>query len=249
MNKIWRVSVIVIVIILSSTTQTQACSMCVWAAADKVIPPVRIWCLISMAWFLLNSLIFSLYRVRVSIVPNILIAIVLVFAAILLGGAFLGPLPLLLLGIIPAIVFLRSFPQTNDGKWTKNLYYTVQIIGVIATIVMLGTSYKTYQIYKTRTPAQYIIQWRGTGPSLGTFEQLKRNEPASLTDYRYILEHGDGYILRDVAERVAIIGDLENDSKLIKKAIERIRNTPDSFSVIESLEKSLQDLESRSNKK
>ena len=146
------------------------------------------------------------------------------------------------------MAFFGSFAKTNKGNWTNNPYYSVQIVGFAMMVAITVTSYQTYQIYQTRTLGQYIVKWSSSGFAQSMHERLKEQEPTSLADYRYILEHGRGSILIFVGERIAIIGDPESDTKRLEQAIKRIRNTSESFSIVESLEKSLQDLQLRAKK-
>lgn len=240
--------IIAFILIIFSVVEVQACSVCVTAFMDRVLPPIQIWCLISLSWFLLTSLISSVFKIKIFGVPKIIMALVLVFGCMVIGAGFLGPFIILPLAITPAIAFIRSFPQTNKGKWSQSAWYSVQIVGFIATIGILLTAYQTGKIYRTRTLGQYIVKWSLTGPSLSACEQLVRQEPASLTDYRYILENGKDHVLVFAGERIAAIGDPEEDSKRLTQTIERVRNITNTYSIVQSLEKSLQDLQSRTKK-
>jgi len=235
--------------IVLNARKVEACSICVIAAMDKVLPPIYVWCLIAISWFLLNSLISTIYKVKISYTPSIAGALVLFILCILFGGAFLGPIPILALAIAPTITFLGSFAKTNKGNWRNNPYYSIQFIGFAAAVAITVTSYQTYQIYQNRTLAQYIVQWPSSGYSLSLFNQLKEKEPTSLADYRYILEQGRGFILVSVAERIAIIGDPDSDSKRLEQTIKRINTTSDASSITQSLEKSLLDLRLQAKQK
>lgn len=234
--------------IILNVKEVKACSLCVIAAMDKLLPPIYVWCLISIFWFLLSSLISSIYKVKMFYIPKFIGAIGVIIVCMLLTFAFLGPLTILPLAITPAMAFFSSFAKTNKGNWKNNPYYSIQILGFAATIAITLTSYQTYQIYRNRTVAQYVVQWTGTGISSGMLEQLKEKEPTSLDDYRYILEHGRGYQLIFVAERIAIIGDPENDSKILEKTIERLDKTSDA-DITPKIKKSLQDLQLRHKQK
>ena len=240
--------VVILIIITFSATEVEGCTACVTAMMDKILPPIFTWCLIAISWFLLSSLISSIYKVKIFYVPKFIGAIGVIIVCMVLAGAFPGPLTILPLAITPAMAFFSSFAKTNKGNWKNNPYYSIQILGFAATIAITLTSYQTYQIYQNRTVAQYIVQWPGTGISSGMLKQLKEKEPATLADYRYILEHGRGYQLIFVAERIAIIGDLENDSKILEKTIERLEKTSDA-DLTPQIKKSLQDLQLRDKQK
>jgi hypothetical protein len=238
-----------LMVIILNAKEVKACSVCIVAAMDKVLPPIYVWCLIAISWFLLNSLVSALYRTKISFTPDLIEALIVFVICVILGGAFLGPLPILALAITPTITFLVSFTKTNKGNWKNNPYYGIQFVGFAAAIAITITSYHTYQILQNRTLVHYIVQWPGAGISSVTLlEQLKEKEPASLDDYRYILEHGKGFILIRAAERVAIIGDPENDSKILEKTIERLNKTSDA-DITPQIKKSLQDLRLRYKQK
>jgi len=233
--------------IIFNAKEVKACSVCIVAAMDKLLPPIYVWCLIAISWFLLNSLVSVLYRTKISFTPNLIEALIVFVICVILGGGFVGPIPILALAITPTITFLVSFTKINKGNWKNNPYYGIQFVGFAAAIVITITSYHTYQILQNRTLGQYIVRWPGY--SFALREQLKEKEPFSLADYRYILENSNDYILIPVAERIAIIGDPDSDSKRIEQAIKRIKNISPSSFIIEGLEKSLLDLRSRSKQK
>ncbi|MFY9226653.1 MAG: hypothetical protein WAQ98_28515 [Blastocatellia bacterium] len=246
MRYIIKITVILLAVILNAK-EVAACSVCLVATMDKVLPPIQIWCLLAMIWFLLNSLISALYRAKIAYTPKIIEALVILVACLMFAGAFLGPVLILALAITPTIAFLVSFTKINKGNWKNNPYYGIQFVGFAAAIAITITSYHTYQILQNRTLAQYIVQWPGY--SIVLLGKLKEKEPSSLADYRYILENSNDYILIPVAERIAIIGDPDSDSKRIEQAIKRIKNISPSSFIIEGLEKSLLDLRFRSKQK
>ena len=80
----------------------EGCSVCVTALADYFVPPIAVWSLFCVIWFLTTASIASGTTRTLRFVPSIGRALLATLVAVLLGAALLGPIPLILLGVPPA---------------------------------------------------------------------------------------------------------------------------------------------------
>jgi hypothetical protein len=121
------------------------------------------------------------------------------------------------------------------------VHLAVRSLGVLVSLVILGSVAYGIHARNTRTPADFICRWKETGPTHGEFLKLVRKEPASLADYREILRRGSSaYIDAEVAKRVALIGDPEIDLPLLKEARGRLETkNGSSSSYVETIDEAI----------
>lgn len=192
------------VLLASATARAEACPACFMASADRILPPIYVWCLLSFVWFLSASIIAERRDAKFSGVPRISVAIIVVIFAGLFGLGAIGPFPLLLLMTAPITAFIRSVALRNHaGRSAAHTDMTV--VGSILMGATLGLAgWSVYQ-RQTRTEAQFIVQWPGTTPALAALRHLQEKEPASLSEYRYIVQHGRGNAAKVASERIRIL--------------------------------------------
>ncbi|MBU1105740.1 MAG: hypothetical protein KKB51_03645 [Candidatus Riflebacteria bacterium] len=219
--------------------EVSACGKCVFAIADRLFPPVYFWSLIILVAFFSASILASTSKVKLTGIPGILKALVLIAFCSIMGIAFFGPFLILPLAIPTTLAFFRSFLSSGVEAYGKKVCLKLRILGLVTILAMISAVYQGFRIYENRTDAQYIVQWQGTGTAMAMLKQLQQLEPASLADYRYILKHAKGIVLRNAAERVSIIGDPKIDIRNLEEAIDRTRRLSSDQFVVQGLEESL----------
>jgi hypothetical protein len=198
-----------------------ACGKCVLAIFDRLLPPIHFWMVLGLAWFILNGLIAALFNQHLPAQPRLLITLALAIGGYISGWAVFGPWAAFILAGIAINSFLRSILPLGY-KWPSlALRRAIAITGVvILCFVAYGTT-QLVHILRTRTVAQFIVQWGGTTSTPLEFDKLRKREPSSLSDYRYIVTHGSNYVASRAARRIGAISNDWADTLLLKEAAKR----------------------------
>lgn len=184
--------------------RADACPACFMAASDRILPPIYAWCLLSFVWFLAAAIVAERRNKQFAVVPRVSVAILILLLAAFLGMAMIGPFPLLLLMLGPIAAFAKGVALRNHPE-RPPVYADMAAVGSVlmaATLALLGWS---LYVRQTRTEAQFIVQWPGGAPAMSALRRLEDREPASLPEYRYIVQHGRGAAARVAAERIAVL--------------------------------------------
>jgi hypothetical protein len=220
-RKLFITLILPLILITLDSTQVYACVQCVASLSDAILPPIFIWCLIAIVWFLGTAFIRSIYKVQISGVPGIIKAIGLFVLLFVVGASMLGPIVILPLIIAPAVNYGRSFVVESVQLWGPRANMAIKLFGHIMATATVVTLIMSIYIHATRTPGQFIVQWGGS--SLYSFDELKRSEPQSLQDYRYIVENGNEISVMQAAKRIAEIGEPSVDIPKLEAALARLR--------------------------
>jgi hypothetical protein len=191
-------------ILAGSTSEVLACGICATAMADSVLPPIGLWVLLAMTWFIAGGAIRTFTRVRLPWQPPLLGSVLLALGLWVLGAAVFGlfiVLPLFappLRGFVTSL-FLSPSPETGRGVHAARIVGWLHMCGVLcATILMVHT-------HLTRTPEEFVSKWGMNGPGQQHFQALRGDEPRSLNAYRYLVQHGNDTVANAAAERIAEI--------------------------------------------
>ncbi len=198
-----------------------ACGTCVTDAFEYLLPPIGLWMLISVSWYLCSGGVLSFFKEKLAFQPGILKSLFFVGAA-LFASAFAGPFFFLLLGTLPVIGCLALAIPRFSRHCTPRFR---QIFLLIATVHFIAVAFATgitVRTLKTRTDAQFLIQRSGyssTGKAI--LAGMKQREPASIDEYRYILKNGRYGVTGEVALRLSAISNDESDIDLLESAIKK----------------------------
>jgi hypothetical protein len=191
-------------LLVFATSRAEACPACFMSASDRILPPIYAWCLLSFVWFLGAAIVAERRAARFSGVPRVSVAIIVIIFAALLGMGTIGPFPLLLLMATPITAFIRSIALRNQpGRTAADA--DMAVVGSILMAVTLGLAGWSLYLRQTRTEAQFIVQWPGGAPALAAPRRLQEREPASLPEYRYLVQHGSGNAAKVATERIEIL--------------------------------------------
>ena len=204
-----------------------ACGLCVLAAVDFAAPPAFLWFWLPISWFVLTSILASLAGYRLAHVPGIVVGLAIAFAALFVGGAFLGPISTIPLAVFPVYLFVKSW--VHGDEWpSQRLRWGVAVVGslhVLAIAIGVGVGVRTLQ---TRTDGAYICRWSGTAPGHARFKELARHGNAALADYRFILGHSDApYLAAETAEVLANVGHWHQDVPILEATLARFAGDQD----------------------
>jgi hypothetical protein len=125
----------------------EGCGSCMISNFDRFLPPVIVWCIFIIVWFLAVSALEGFK----SFIMALLFVIVLSFLFL----AFLGPIALLPLFLY---VLPKSFTAFSHFR-EKTLLQRLRIgVGVCGIIIIVGLSFYSSTIKSSRTKTDYILQ-------------------------------------------------------------------------------------------
>jgi hypothetical protein len=216
-----RVAIFLAILTLSVKTAL-ACGMCAFAAFDSFMPPIFYWCAVAVLWYLTLLFIGTILKLRIPFLmpgkAGYIIVVICSLAALTTTGA-LTTLPFTLPALIVSIM-----AWSNIGSFKQNS--TARIVVMCISIVILlsigfGVLWRK-NILATRTDAQMYLRWSGTMTGRALEAQFKREEPVSINEYRYIIDHGNGYTISFPAKRLGFIGDPSIDLPRLGNAMKRV---------------------------
>jgi len=212
---------LLILLVAAVPNSALACGQCVLALFDQLLPPIHFWMVLGLAWFILNGLIAALFNQHLPAQPRLLITLALAIGGYILGWGIFGPWAAFILAGISMHSFIRSIHPFGYTWPSLALRRAIAATGVV---ILCFAAYGTTQlvhILRTRTDAQFIAQWGNTLSGRGYYEKLRKREPSSLSEYRYIVTHGNIYTARRAAFRIAAISNDGADTFLLKEAAKR----------------------------
>ena len=217
---------------IATAADANACGVCVMGATDIILPPIQIWMLIALTWFLSNGIVRSVTRINLPAQPKVFGAVGIAFLGLIVGGIAFGPLTILPLTLPPAYAFVRSIVQRRPGE------VSVRVIGALHVLaIAMAVGFSVYTL-RTRTDAEYIAQWPGSPTGRARFKALRHREPASLPAYRELLAGDNESLAVEAAERLGEVGDPDVDEVLLMNAARRFHDSTDARQRIEgALEK------------
>lgn len=229
-------------IVCAIPLESHACVICLHKNLWNLFPPIEHWSLIGVVWFLVYSLMTSMWNQKNSGIPSIIGGIILLFAAVIAWAAFLSYIALVPFLFVSIGAWLKSW--TSDAKSEDSSFYSIaRIVGTIAAILLVTTAVSDYRQYSKMTPADFVIKDR-TSDARSLISKLKKEEPASIGEYRKIISQAgyqtSGYIL--VANRLSIIGEPQSDMPLLLDALARMEQAGAASYYRNDIQKPLQTL-------
>jgi hypothetical protein len=223
---------LLLLLLMVTAADANACGVCVIAATDLILPPIQLWMLIALTWFLSNGIIRSVTRIDLPLQPKAFGAVGVVFLCLIVGGIALGSLTVLPLMLPPAYAFVRSIVQRRAGE------RSVQVIGALHVLAIAMAVVFSVHTLRTRTDAEYIAQWPGSPTGRARFKALSSGGAASLPAYRVLLAGDNEFLALEAADRLGEIGIPEVDEPLLMNAAKRFRDSTDDYQRIQdALEK------------
>jgi hypothetical protein len=137
----------IVVACTSFPSLAEGCGSCMISNFDRFLPPVFVWCIFIIVWFLAVS---ALEGVK-SFIMALLFIIVLSF----IFSAFLGPIALLPLFLYALLKSITAFSHFRE----KSLLQRFRIgVGVCGIIIIVGLSFYSATIKSSSTKTGYILQ-------------------------------------------------------------------------------------------
>jgi hypothetical protein len=207
------------------------------ALADLVLPPIMLWVGGSAVLYLLVSLIGTLTKTKLPGIPPIGYALLVVAGAFLIGAMFLG-LGLIVLLIGPVLAFVigvlrkRGDRESQVSRVEAGLAF---VIGICMVVLVASAIYG----HVTRTPADYVLKWRGSGPARGALTRLCAAGTGSLPQLRRIAIDGYPTFAAQAADAIGRIGEKETDVPVLIQTLEKVDGDAYATPIIEQALKKL----------
>jgi hypothetical protein len=205
-------------IFAGATSEALACSLCVTAMADSVLPPIGLWVFLAMTWFVAGGVIRTFTRIPLPWQPPLLGSVLLALGLWVLGAAMFGLFIVLLLFAPPIRGFVDSLFPSPSPEFARGVRAT-RIVGWVHVFGVLCATGLMVHTHLTRTAEEYISKWGFNGPGRQRFQDLRGEEPRSLEAYRYLVQHANDVVACAAAERIGEIGETDRDVRLLRDAL------------------------------
>lgn len=236
MNKTVSVFILTNLIVIALALEVEACSQCIYALYDRLLPPTSIWVVFSIVWPVSLSIFAKATKIRIWGATTPLKTILFILAFLILS-MLTGPIFLFLLLIPCAVsIFQTYFINMNlkDSQRKK-----LRIFSLVWIICFLGIITNSIFIHYTRTPSTYILQWSNTYFGRRLLEGICRGGPKYLEDLRVIIRKGDLRSVAMASKGIVSYGNPENDVPLLITAFQRFHQDASFSSYRELFENNL----------
>jgi hypothetical protein len=207
-----------VAVVAAAPRSAEGCSVCVTALADNFVPPIAVWSLFCVIWFLTTASIASRTTRTLRFVPSIGRALLATLVAVLLGAALLGPIPLILLGVPPLVVSVRALRRPSPAEWEGPTVRRLRVNAIAGFAVLFGLVAFVVFDHSTRTTAEYVLKWQSAGPAHAMVRDLAESGPESLPQLRVVVQEAGPWMSSEAAEGLAAFGDPAVDVPLLIRA-------------------------------
>ena len=157
---------------LLAPSSVEACSICMTAIADFLLPPILVWAAVAILLFLIASFVSGFTRSKVPGISSFGYALLVALGFLVVGAMFLGlGTPVLLL--IPVILMTAKTLRMRIGNGARpsvpHLWFAYANLAVLTCLVAFFG-----HAHIVRPPADFILKWRGTGPGGAALNRLQQ---------------------------------------------------------------------------
>jgi hypothetical protein len=187
-----------------------------FAIFDRILPPILLWSLFPIIWFLAPSIAVMIRGGKVDDIPSFITAAAVVFSLFLIGMMYIGPLgPILLL--IPCLYISTAIiSEEKPLTWNKRLVRDLKIISFFGWFFFVGLVWYTVYTHGTRSPSDYILKWERPEVAEMPLKELASSGPKALADLRKILKNARYSPTLEIAvEGFQKFGEPETDVPLL----------------------------------
>lgn len=202
-----------------------ACSVCAVAAADLVLPPILLWVLLAVVLFLGMSILLTWFKARCRWLPQIPLALGLVFAIIVGSTILMVGFEMLVLLLVPVGLTAFTAWRQPPSLWPPRLVRALRQTSIAAGVVLGGMILLTVYIHWRRTPVEYILRWPTTAPAHMKIKELVHQGPTGLPALRVLLKRGGEMTVQQIANQLGRVGEPRVDVPLLIDALGRHCNT------------------------
>ena len=211
-----------------------ACGACMYGIFDWLLPPIKGWVLLAVAWSFVLSGYSTFTGVPIWGVFRLLGWIATVIILALTSLMYFGPVFLLLL-MLPCIVS-SVYAYLPDKMMDRKVKRDLKVIGAVG-LAGLAFMTVTMQIQlHNRSEAAFILKWENTFQSQKLLEGLAQATPPKLNQLREVIRHAKSdYILAKASQGIATHGDAAIDVPLLIDAYMRTSNKDENRKIEQAL--------------
>ena len=199
------------ILCLFDVNEAGACSVCVTAMLDNILPPIGIWCLFSVIWFLSASVIVTVHNSSISGIPKLLPAIlttlISVVASLIIGPFFL--LLLLLPCLFSTIVLFTELKKFRH-RFAKHLK-VVSSLGALCFLILIA--YSGY-IQFSRSDIDFALKWPYTYAGKTKFDKLYSKGSIGLEEIKEGFERAEIGAVTNLCNSLSMQHDFDKDLQL-----------------------------------
>lgn len=237
------ISILLILLTLSVSMSIYACSVCMTAYEDYALPPIMLWCFLSIALFIISGVIRKVLGMNIPFMPSIGQSIGYSLALLVAGFLIFGlGLPVILLP--PAILYaIMLLIRPVVGQQTMpNGILMAKGYAILVIITIASTSIYSYRIQHSRSKNQFVIEWGSTAIGRAIMREMANKGPSEIENWREIAKKGRDYTASQAATFVAKYGNREQDVPLLIDTLEHLRKEKRHFQYpAEDMEKTLKE--------
>jgi hypothetical protein len=169
---------VLVIMVMLLPQPLYACSVCMSAFEDLIVPPVYYWCFLSMGLFVLSGVMRKALKLSSILLPTIGKSIVYPIVLFVAGGMIFGialPMILLIPVIMGAIMILANKIAAEIGHDKRNTMakaYAILVLAVLITSIIYSI-----HIVRTRSRVDFIIEWCATAPARSFMMAMAKNGP------------------------------------------------------------------------
>jgi hypothetical protein len=210
-----------------SPPQAIACGVCTTALIDYILPPVGLWSLLAIVWFLVLSCLVNLRGERIHGVPSFYGALALLLGLFIIGILGFGPLGLLMLFMIPLGVAARAFWGKARYQWSYVLARDLKFVSIIGLAIFVGLAAYSAYIQRVRSPAEYALQWEGTYTGKQVLMEIAFGGEETRPELQHLITHGKPSTIAQLASKLAALNRPETDVPVLILSLGQCRGYGD----------------------
>jgi hypothetical protein len=178
---------------------------------DQLLTPIYAWFLFSLGWYLLESILITVFKKKVWGIPHIGWALVIIIAFTFLGGGKVG-LGIMILLLIPECrISIASFFKKAYDIYGKKFVIAQRILGGIGCLGLLILIAFNIYININRTPAEFFLRWNGTTPGIVKLRQIIEKKEDALPGLKLIIQQCDTIWLNSIVKYILNKSQSEKD--------------------------------------
>ncbi|MGI8905150.1 MAG: hypothetical protein ACR2IE_01515 [Candidatus Sumerlaeaceae bacterium] len=197
-------------LLLAIHWEAAACGVCVYSLADPYVPIGPITG-VSVLWYVVSVIVVRAYGIPY-------VGMTLLFAAAsVLGGVLvsmmLGPISLVPLGILAAVLWARSLRKRarQTSLPQKRGYQVLRWTGVAMLVALVSWGTWDRWVRRDWRTADWLNQWEGTQLGSSLLRKLESQGATSVAEARDVVERTADVDSPNAAKILATYGDAATD--------------------------------------
>jgi hypothetical protein len=240
---IFLIVVLVVLFISELFSSVFACSGCMYASMDMMLPPITIWCLFGILWFIALSFITAINGNKVTGIPSVSKSIVIVLVIYFISS-LVGPVSIFLI-IPPMIIAFRVLLLKRGSIFNQTSIKGLRVASILGLTSITCLAAYSVIVHATRTDIDFAIQWRNTYAGRGALVRFASSGPDATAKLRRLLKSPDTGIAALAARGLTYSGDPEIDVPYLQDSLEYQRTRNGDSQYLREIEESISIMKSK----